>query len=239
MNLGSELNRPLDDAELDRLSDLLDARADAKAMGVEEMDGFFSALQCAPELPPMGLVIDTVLRGESEGESASADDIVEIMTLTMRHWNAIGAGLARGIGSGPDDIHVPLLFEDEDGVVAGNDWARGFWRATRFDLDSWRTMMLEPEEQQALAAIAALAFEHDPDPARRMMAIEPHQRKTFVLALTVGMLRAYSYFAPKRRAFAQAPRAAGTIVHDEPKVGRNEPCPCGSGRKYKRCHGAA
>ncbi|MGH9267848.1 MAG: SEC-C metal-binding domain-containing protein, partial [Acidimicrobiales bacterium] len=23
------------------------------------------------------------------------------------------------------------------------------------------------------------------------------------------------------------------------KVGRNEPCPCGSGRKYKRCHGAA
>jgi SEC-C motif len=30
----------------------------------------------------------------------------------------------------------------------------------------------------------------------------------------------------------------GTIVHDEPKVGRNEPCPCGSGKKYKKCHGA-
>lgn len=27
-------------------------------------------------------------------------------------------------------------------------------------------------------------------------------------------------------------------VREEPKVGRNEPCPCGSGRKYKRCHGA-
>jgi uncharacterized protein YecA (UPF0149 family) len=24
-----------------------------------------------------------------------------------------------------------------------------------------------------------------------------------------------------------------------PKVGRNDPCPCGSGRKYKVCHGAA
>ncbi|MBO5719958.1 MAG: SEC-C domain-containing protein, partial [Bacteroidales bacterium] len=23
----------------------------------------------------------------------------------------------------------------------------------------------------------------------------------------------------------------------EPKVGRNEPCPCGSGKKYKNCHG--
>jgi hypothetical protein len=31
----------------------------------------------------------------------------------------------------------------------------------------------------------------------------------------------------------------GTVVHDEPKVGRNDPCPCGSGKKYKKCHGAA
>jgi preprotein translocase subunit SecA len=29
-----------------------------------------------------------------------------------------------------------------------------------------------------------------------------------------------------------------TVVSDHPKVGRNDPCPCGSGRKYKKCHGA-
>ncbi len=29
-----------------------------------------------------------------------------------------------------------------------------------------------------------------------------------------------------------------TVVRDQPKVGRNEPCPCGSGKKYKKCHGA-
>ncbi len=29
------------------------------------------------------------------------------------------------------------------------------------------------------------------------------------------------------------------IVREEPKVGRNDPCPCGSGKKWKRCHGAA
>ena len=28
-------------------------------------------------------------------------------------------------------------------------------------------------------------------------------------------------------------------VRSGPKVGRNEPCPCGSGKKYKKCHGAA
>jgi len=30
-----------------------------------------------------------------------------------------------------------------------------------------------------------------------------------------------------------------TFRHDQPKVGRNDPCPCGSGKKYKKCHGAA
>ncbi|AEP11536.1 MULTISPECIES: preprotein translocase subunit SecA [Chloracidobacterium] len=30
----------------------------------------------------------------------------------------------------------------------------------------------------------------------------------------------------------------GTVVRRTPKIGRNEPCPCGSGKKYKNCHGA-
>ncbi len=29
-----------------------------------------------------------------------------------------------------------------------------------------------------------------------------------------------------------------TVIRDQPKVGRNDPCPCGSGKKYKKCHGA-
>jgi preprotein translocase subunit SecA len=41
---------------------------------------------------------------------------------------------------------------------------------------------------------------------------------------------------------AQAAQAAaagiqGTILREEPKVGRNDPCPCGSGKKFKHCHG--
>jgi uncharacterized protein YecA (UPF0149 family) len=28
------------------------------------------------------------------------------------------------------------------------------------------------------------------------------------------------------------------VRRDHPKVGRNDPCPCGSGKKYKKCHGA-
>jgi uncharacterized protein YecA (UPF0149 family) len=29
-----------------------------------------------------------------------------------------------------------------------------------------------------------------------------------------------------------------TVRREGPRVGRNDPCPCGSGRKYKKCHGA-
>src|SRR5690606_37232590 len=41
----------------------------------------------------------------------------------------------------------------------------------------------------------------------------------------------------------QPARAAAAVVEqrvvaEEDKVGRNDPCPCGSGKKYKRCHGA-
>jgi preprotein translocase subunit SecA len=31
--------------------------------------------------------------------------------------------------------------------------------------------------------------------------------------------------------------AAQPFVRDGRKIGRNEPCPCGSGKKYKHCHG--
>ncbi|KAF1691533.1 preprotein translocase subunit SecA [Pseudoxanthomonas koreensis] len=41
----------------------------------------------------------------------------------------------------------------------------------------------------------------------------------------------------ERHAAVMGTAAAGTVVRDAPKVGRNDPCPCGSGKKYKHCHG--
>ncbi|HMR06362.1 MAG TPA: YchJ family metal-binding protein [Polyangiaceae bacterium] len=39
--------------------------------------------------------------------------------------------------------------------------------------------------------------------------------------------------------FADGEQIAGPPVkREEPKVGRNDPCPCGSGKKYKKCHAA-
>jgi preprotein translocase subunit SecA len=67
------------------------------------------------------------------------------------------------------------------------------------------------------------------------------QRSTFAGAAAPAQANP---FAPTRET-KTPPRVGGddatpkTVRHDQPKVGRNDPCPCGSGKKYKKCHGAA
>jgi preprotein translocase subunit SecA len=46
----------------------------------------------------------------------------------------------------------------------------------------------------------------------------------------------FQFTAPAK---SSAPQKPATVVHKDDKVGRNDPCPCGSGKKYKKCHGAA
>ena len=52
-----------------------------------------------------------------------------------------------------------------------------------------------------------------------------------------AQLRAAGGRAPAQP-FPPAAEPQGTFVRSERKVGRNEPCPCGSGKKFKHCHGA-
>ena len=43
---------------------------------------------------------------------------------------------------------------------------------------------------------------------------------------------------PQATEAPEIPTIATPVVRDAPKVGRNDPCPCGSGKKYKKCCGA-
>jgi preprotein translocase subunit SecA len=54
-----------------------------------------------------------------------------------------------------------------------------------------------------------------------------------------GPRRPLTFTGPNQGAAAagQEDGKVKTVVRDQPKVGRNEPCPCGSGKKYKKCHG--
>ena len=88
-----------------------------------------------------------------------------------------------------------------------------------------------------------------PSPARRPLSLTMNDPSAESAAASV--------FGPSRAALPdgvprsgngrgqrQPPRVGGddapikTVRREEPKVGRNDPCPCGSGKKYKKCHGA-
>jgi len=73
---------------------------------------------------------------------------------------------------------------------------------------------------------------------RRMMPNQPAAKRGRVTATKEA---APSGFVGNGQAEAELPaaRPVPQTVRVGPKVGRNDPCPCGSGKKYKNCHGAA
>ena len=70
----------------------------------------------------------------------------------------------------------------------------------------------------------------------------PTPRREALEALRAARLKAQSAprpaAAPRGSLADQARGANVTVERHGPKVGRNDPCPCGSGKKYKHCHGA-
>jgi preprotein translocase subunit SecA len=88
-----------------------------------------------------------------------------------------------------------------------------------------------------------------PRPQRRAQPITLNEPKAEPVGALASAPRASAFDGPgglpQGGASRRPARTGGddapvqTVRRDEPKVGRNDPCPCGSGKKYKKCHGAA
>jgi uncharacterized protein len=226
-------NEPLTDAELDRLGDFLKSCKGGREMNVEALSGFFAALIAGPETVMPSEYYPEVFGGQMSDacEFGGLDEANEILGLMMRHWNDIAGTLFKG------NVYVPLLLEDEDGTAHGNDWARGFMRGMGMRHDGWAELVNDEEHGGCLIPMMMLCHEHDEDPEMRPEPISPDKREEVIAHMAAGLLGAYRYF----RAHRQAGASARTSEHRRrtPKVGRNEPCPCGSGKKYKKCCGEA
>jgi preprotein translocase subunit SecA len=83
---------------------------------------------------------------------------------------------------------------------------------------------MEERRRQRAAAAARPRFTLESGPAAAAAAAPPGAPP--------------SPFAPRQTGPPQ-PSKPQTVVRQGDKVGRNDPCPCGSGKKYKKCHGAA
>ena len=224
-------SEPLTEAELDRLGDFLDCCKGGKAMNVEQLDGFFAALIAGPEVVMPSEYNREVFGGDDACEFGSLQEAKEILGLLTRHWNNIAGTLLKGEG------YLPILLKDKDGIAHANDWARGFMRGMNMRHDGWAELVNDEKHGGYLVPMFMLYHEHDEDPKMRPKPITPQQRDEIILHMAAGVVGAYRYFREQRQADAGADspeRRSGTS-----KVGRNELCPCGSGKKYKKCCGSA
>jgi uncharacterized protein len=224
---------PLNDAELDRLGDFLKSCKGGKAMNVEQLDGFFAALIAGPETVMPSEYNREVFGGDVSDacEFSSLEEANEIFGLMMRHWNHIAGTLSKG------EAYLPLLLEDNNGVEHGNDWARGFMRGTQFCHEGWAGLLADDDHGGCMIPMLMLYHEYDEDPEMRPKPIGPEQRENIIVSMAAGLMAAYRYFRQTGRPFATAPITQARDANS--KIGRNEPCPCGSGKKYKHCCGSA
>src|SRR5487761_1020333 len=99
-------------------------------------------------------------------------------------------------------------------------------------------LLLQREHGGWLVPMMMLYHEHDEDPKMRPKPITPEKREDIITHMAAGLVGAYRYFREHQKAYAgsaSAPESRRTTS----KVGRNDPCPCGSGKKYKKCCGGA
>ncbi|HYQ90565.1 MAG TPA: SEC-C metal-binding domain-containing protein, partial [Candidatus Competibacteraceae bacterium] len=92
------------------------------------------------------------------------------------------------------------------------------------------TAMLERIQHDVISQLSRLQFQMQPEPVVEVRRPEPvmHFEHAEVSALA----------GEESEQLQEEEQAAHTpFVRQGRKIGRNEPCPCGSGKKYKHCHG--
>jgi uncharacterized protein len=227
------LDEPLTDAEYERLVAILRSFPGKDAMNLEEMDGFFAALICAPVMVPLSEYLPEIWGGDETAPFAEADCLDEFFNLAMRHWNFV----SRELGSA-DLVFIPRLYlEEDEEFPKGNRWAQGFLKGIAMCREGWNEIFEDEDKSAMLLPAVVLAHENDPEPEMRPWKTPPslELRKQVCTALAVSAQHLYDYFRPHR--IQETQRGAAAARQSGTKVGRNEPCPCGSGKKYKRCCG--
>ena len=225
------------DEDLDRLNDLLiGIPVEREGMTIGELDGYVAALIVCPEVVLPSEWLPGVWGGE--GEFAELAEAKAIVTAVMGHYNRIARELAE-----EPDAYAPVLEVDPNGGdLLWGPWINGFERVMRLRVDAWEAIALGDDEDAAASVSMILAMdaldhgesEFDEEAEDELDLLAP--------ALIPKFVRSLNAWTKRRGSQGGDRREVGFRPVDPPsfrrKVGRNEPCPCGSGRKYKRCCGA-
>jgi len=255
-------------ATLDALEDALHVlgERDESVPQWEFCEGFLTALLCMRDEPSQDEWLPVLLGGDPDDPDtpdapfASAGE----RTRFLMNWLARAAQLRAALEADVESFDDPRALQpamlDWRGMLAampederaddlelsaeaapayGRLWALGFLGATEVWAQDWappRDKELAADMAEALACIRALAADDLAPPAFNLIdeKAAPSVSQQRMEALADALWAVYDLFDIAR---ALGPRVLP--VRHAYKVGRNDPCPCGSGKKYKKCCGAA
>lgn len=226
----------LTSAELEELEAFLSSPAlEDRSMDLSMLEGYLTAIVIGPRtiMPSewMPRIWDRY-EGEQGPEFADLEQAHHITALVLRFYN----GVIRCFMEDPASFE-PLFWQDV--VWGAAEWCEGFLAGTAFCEKEWSGLWQAlPDLHEPFVRLGTdegLAGIRDQQEAQALMdAIEP----AFVASHAIWFSRRQQRPEGLVRDTVDHGPAAGPWRRPDPKIGRNDPCPCGSGKKFKKCCGA-
>ncbi len=236
------MKQDLTDAEFDELDALLQATpAPLEPLDMLMLDGYLVGVLVQPRvlLPDEWLPPVFDLEGRALPRDSDPAWLARCRTLIERRLQALNAAISE------DGWFDPLVVDTDRAPPASEydpvqspisrallPWAAGLhWAQER-----WSD--LSDSEDDAVASALARIYRHLPaetDEDREIVALleREHPLATLDDGIEDLVLAAVDLWDLTHRQRFHVE----TIKRDAPKVGRNDPCPCASGKKFKQCHG--
>ena len=234
--MNTETTNPhlLSDEEFEALEELLTSDVVPEdCMNLEMLDGFLVAVISSPVPIAAEHWLPDVWSAHGDSVAfGSASQMQRAIRLVRRYYNELLATL------GEPEGWEPFCYAaiEGDALVIGEEWIDGFTQGFELWPANWEKLMPEGDAeavQRSLDELMAPWLEDDND-----AAVDDETRLSW-LEGTIAPLGAI-----RARLRALGLSQAEFLRTDEPvapspsAAGRNDPCPCGSGKKYKKCCGA-
>ena len=222
----------IDRVDLEALDKVLRSdRLPPNGMMVSELDGFLTGIAIGPELIRPSEWLPLVWGGNPP-EFAGLDEANAVLGSLMVRYNEILRDVA-------DDAFAPIFWTDRKGTVVATDWAEGFLQAIKLRPDAWKPLFTSERDGKLLFPILSLCCDErgasllglPPDAEDRIVERAPE----LITSCVIGIAAYWRHNGPMQILMSSKPGPRPKPRRIAIKVGRNDPCPCGSGRKYKRC----
>lgn len=235
-----DLATPLSEKEFDELDEfLISGLTSDETLTVESLDGYLTAMVIGPNAVPPSYWLPGVWGSSEEDAPAfeTIDQAQHILGLILRHMNGIIASLEND----PDGFEPVFGFsriDDSDReYIDGEAWALGFMQGLTLVRADWQALFDSEQGEEWLRPIRLMGA-LDLTPEEEELVDTPLQCEALTQEIPTSVAAIYRYWLPYRQAVHERTLATST-QRTESKIGRNDPCPCGSGKKFKKCCGAA